>query len=260
MRKPIILIKIGGSLITDKNKPFSLKKLALKKVAQEIKKSMKLNKLLIVGHGAGSFAHRPAKKYQTHKGILGEASYRGLAETADAAAKLNRIVIEELLKVGVNAVSVSPLSMMMAENHNLKKINAHAVKDLLSLKMLPVVYGDVILDSQVGCTVFSTEKVLGHLGLKLKRDGFKVEKIIHCGKTDGVYDEKKRTIKLINSSNIDRYKSILKESHGVDVTGGMLHKVEETLKLARQGIPGLIIDGIDKGTLYKAVKGERVLG
>ena len=126
--------------------------------------------------------------------------------------------------------------------------------------MLPVVYGDVILDSQAGCTVFSTEKVLGHLGLKLKRDGFKVEKIIHCGKTEGVYDAKKRTIPVINSGNIDRYKSILKESHGVDVTGGMLHKVEETLKLARLGIPGLIIDGIEKGTLFKAVRGEKVKG
>src|SRR3990170_4017972 len=143
MGKPIILIKIGGSLITDKNKPFSLRKQALVAVAKEIKKSMRLNKLLIVGHGAGSFAHGPAKKYQTHKGILGKSSYRGLSETADAAARLNRIVVEALLRAGVNAVSVSPLTMMQAENHNLKKINVRAVKDLLNLKILPVVYGDV---------------------------------------------------------------------------------------------------------------------
>jgi len=40
----------------------------------------------------------------------------------------------------------------------------------------------------------------------------------------------------------------------------MIHKVEEALFLAKQGIPGLIIDGIENGTLSKAVKGEKVLG
>ena len=37
-------------------------------------------------------------------------------------------------------------------------------------------------------------------------------------------------------------------------------KVKEALGLAKQGIPSLIIDGIEHGTLSKAVKGEKILG
>lgn len=258
--KPIIFIKIGGSLITDKTKPFSLRAKALDTICAEIKLATKSGKQLIVGHGAGSFAHFPAKKYQTHKGVINQQSYRGIAEVADVAAQLNRIVVKKLLDKQINAVSVSPLSIMLAENHRLKSLCSDTVEELLKLGLLPVLYGDQIIDTKVGCTIFSTEKVLGYLALHLKHKGYRVEKIIHCGQTNGVYDEDGQTIPLINLDNIETYRKSLTGSGGVDVTGGMLHKVEETLQLARQGIPGLIIDGIENGSLSKAVAGEPVLG
>ena len=96
-QKPIVFVKIGGSLITDKIKPFTLKEHALEVICEEIKTAMKSGKRLIVGHGAGSFAHVPAKKYQTHKGIINEESYRGMAEVADMAAQLYRIFIKKFL-------------------------------------------------------------------------------------------------------------------------------------------------------------------
>ena len=260
MKKPLIFIKIGGSLITDKNKPFTLKKKALAIICQEIKKAQKSGKQLIIGHGGGSFPHFPAKKYQTHKGILNNKSYRGIAEVADAAAQLNRIVIKQLLECGVNAVSVSPLSTMISENHQLKRLCSRSVEELLKLNLLPVLYGDQILDTKIGCTIFSTEKVLGYLALHLKNKDYQVEQMIHCGQTNGVYDEEGKTIEEINSTNFEQYKQVLGGSGGVDVTGGMIHKVEEALNLAKQGIPGLIIDGIEHGTLSKAVKGEKILG
>ncbi|KUK79635.1 MAG: hypothetical protein XD95_0238 [Microgenomates bacterium 39_7] len=260
MKKPITLIKIGGSLITDKNKPFTVNYQALKIIAQEVKKASSTNKRLIVGHGAGSFAHVPAKKYQTHKGIKNESSYRGIAEVADVAAQLNRIVMKELLGQGVNAVSVSPLSSMVAKNHELSTIFTQSLELLLEHNLLPVVYGDQILDEEVGCTIFSTEKVLVHLALELKAKGYEIEQIIQCGQTSGVYDADGKTIPEINSSNFAQYKQALGGSGGVDVTGGMLHKVEETLELAKKGIPGLIIDGIVHGTLSDAIEGKQVVG
>lgn len=258
--KPLIFIKIGGSLITDKTKPFSLKKKALRTICREVKRAGGINKQLVIGHGAGSFAHYPAKKYQTHKGIIGSKSYQGIAEVADVASQLNRIVVKELLNCGINAVSVSPLSTMISENHKLKTLYSETVEELLRLNLLPVLYGDQILDRKIGCTIFSTEKVLGYLALHLKKKGYKIERMIHCGQTNGVYDENGETIKKINSGNFEKLKTALGGSGGVDVTGGMIHKVEEALFLAKQGIPGLIIDGVEQGTLSKAVWGEEILG
>ena len=257
---PIVLVKVGGSLITDKNKPFSIRKTALATICTEIKESLKTGKQLIVGHCAGSFGHIPAKKYQTHRGIINEASYRGIAEVADVAAQLNRIVVAELLAQGINAVSVSPLSIMVSRDHRLLSICTDSIEELLRQGLLPVVYGDQILDTKVGCTVFSTEKVLGYLALHLQKKGYRIERVIHCGQTTGVYDENGQTIRLINSKNYSSYQKALGGSGGVDVTGGMAHKVEETLSLAKQGIPGLIIDGIENGSLSEAVAGTRVMG
>ncbi len=257
---PIVLVKIGGSLITDKSKPFTLSERALDIICEEIKKAQGLGKQLIVGHGAGSFGHVPAKKYQTHKGIVSDESYRGLVEVADVAAQLNRIVLKKLLEKGVNAVSVSPLTMMTAENFKLKTLTIKSIEQLLRLNLLPVVYGDVILDTKAGCTVYSTEKVLGHLALRLKQKGYTVERIIHCGQTNGVYSAEGQTIPIITPKNIETYRSIVSGSSGTDVTGGMEHKVEETLLLAQKGIPGLIIDGIEHGSLSRAIAGDDVQG
>ncbi len=260
MNKPIVLIKIGGSLITDKNKPFTVREEALDIIANEVKKASQMGKTLIVGHGAGSFAHIPAKKYQTHKGIINNQSYRGIAEVADVAARLNRIVVKKFLEKQVNAVSVSPLSSMIASNHQLDQIFTQPIEQLLKNNLLPVVYGDQILDTKNGCTIFSTEKVLSYLALELKNKGYQIEQIIQCGQTNGVYDADGDTISEINSKNYKRYKQILGGSNGVDVTGGMLHKVEETLALAKKGVPGLIIDGIVHGTLSDAIEGREVVG
>ena len=102
----------------------------------------------MVGHGAGSFAHVPAKKYKTKEGLLGENSLYGLAKTAQTAGQLNGIVMEELLNVGVEAVSISPKTMMMAENDKLVSIDITALETSLELGLLPVVYGDVIFGYQ----------------------------------------------------------------------------------------------------------------
>ena len=260
MNKPITLIKIGGSLITDKNKPFTVNYQALDIIAGEIKKTTAMGKQIILGHGGGSFAHIPAQKYKTHQGILNENSYRGIAEVADVAAKLNRIVIKKLLDQSVNAVSVSPLASMVASGHKLSTIFTQSLELLLKHGLLPVVYGDQIMDEAVGCTVFSTEKVLAYLALDLKAKGYQIEQIIQCGQTSGVYDQDGHTIPEINSQNFEKYRQLLGGSSGVDVTGGMLHKVEETLALAKQGIPGLIIDGIVHGTLSDAIQGKTVVG
>lgn len=260
MKKPIIFVKIGGSLITDKNKPFTVKEQALDTIASEIHKATQLGKALIIGHGAGSFGHVPAKKYQTHLGLLNEQSREGIAEVATVARQLNTIVMNKIREKGTLAVAVSPLSMMTAKNFELGSIFTDPLEKLLELDMVPVLHGDQVLDVEKGCTIFSTEKVLGYLSLHLKEIGYQIEKIIHCGQTNGVYDADGNTIPMINSANFEDYKASLGGSGEVDVTGGMMHKVEETLNLAKQGIPGLIIDGVEHGSLSEAISGKEVLG
>jgi isopentenyl phosphate kinase len=260
MQNPVILIKIGGSLITDKKKPCALKKRELDIIAQEVKRAQSIGKLLIIGHGAGSFGHIPAKKFETHRGLIRDDSLEGFSRVSLGVGELNVLVMQALLEQGVWASAFNPRSMMVAKNHQLHSIFTTSLEQALNIGILPLVYGDQIVDLESGCTVFSTEKVLGHLALALQTKGYQIERMIHCGQTNGVYDENGETIELINEQNLHQYLPTLGKSGGIDVTGGMLHKVEETLELARQGIPGLIIDGIEHGSLFEAISGKPVLG
>ncbi len=115
--KDMILVKLGGSLITDKSQPFTPRLDVIRRLAREIHAAREKNDIkLIIGHGGGSFPHLPAKKYQTHKGLRGPGSYRGLAVVQDAASRLNRIVVASILNEGENAISIQPSASCLARD------------------------------------------------------------------------------------------------------------------------------------------------
>ena len=144
---------------------------------------------------------------------------------------------------------------MIGEDAEIKKAFLSPLLKILEFKMLPVVYGDVVLDNKKGCFIASTEKILSFLALKLKAK-FGIEKVIHCGKTDGVYDKQGKTIPKISTESFDKVRAEIGGSDGIDVTGGMFHKIEEALTLAKNGIPSVIINGARPGELLNALLGK----
>lgn len=255
----LTLIKLGGSLITDKNKPFVEKRSAISRLAKEIKSAQERSgELILVGHGGGSYPHVPAKKFRTAEGIINDSSYEGISKVQDAASRLNRIVVEMFIKNKLNAVSLPPSAFMVSDGGKPKKGFIDPFLHLLKHKMLPVTYGDISFDEKMGVCIASTEKVLGFLAKRLA-EANKITKIIYCGITNGVYDEKGTTIPTINSSNFKDVKKKIGGSVGIDVTGGMIHKVEEGLRLAKDlNVSILIINGAKKDNLKKAVLGSKV--
>ena len=256
----LILIKLGGSLITDKKKPFTPRHDVIKRLAREIHEAKQEKKLkIIVGHGGGSFPHKPAKDYHTNEGIINKDSFKGIALVQDAASKLNRIIVDALIDAGENAVSVQPSASLISENGRIKEWYLKPVKEMLKCDLLPVPYGDVALDTKKGCCIISTEEILNYIA---KHSSFK--KIILAGITNGVYDKDPtkypdaKLIPEINSKNFDEIKKYLGESSGIDVTGGMFEKVNKIFELAKFGAEAVVMSGEIKGNLKKALLGERV--
>ena len=248
-RKSLILVKLGGSLITDKKKPFTAKLDVIKRLAKEIHRARaKVDVKLIVGNGGGSFTHFVSKKYDLINGLKNSTSYKGLAQLQEATVRLNQIVVQELIKAGENAFTLHPSSFIFADTKQLNKVFLEPLLKLLTLDMLPVVYGGAIFDLQKGVIDFSTEKTLNFLALQLGKY-YKIERVIYCSKTDGVYDHKGKTIAMIMTKDFPKVKKLIGKTEGIDVTGGMLHKVEESIKLAKSGIPSLIINGSRKNEL-----------
>jgi isopentenyl phosphate kinase len=260
MKKTLILVKLGGSLITDKNIAFTAKKDVILRLAKEIKASLgDIKGDLIIGHGSGSFGHVVAAKYKTQEGIINKDSIKGFPLVADAARKINVIVMDNLLKVGLKAVSFSPFSFIYTENQKEKISLTQPIKKALEIGLIPVIYGDVIMDEDRGFCIYSGEKSLNLIAGELNNYYQKI-KVIYCGETDGVYDEKGKTIKEITSNNFTLVEKALGCSSGIDVTGGMIHKVKEALEIAEElKAETQIINATKKDMLRKAILGEEVL-
>jgi isopentenyl phosphate kinase len=257
----VALVKLGGSLITDKSKPFTEKMDVIERLVKEIHEAKKEGNLrIILGHGGGSYPHEPAKKYQTHKGMSGEESVKGLSLVQDAAARLNRIIVKALIDAGENAISVSPSSCTIAEDSRIKEWYTKPLEKYLEYRMLPVVYGDTGVDSKQGFCILSTEELFYHLSKKLN-----ASKIIMCGKTDGVFTADPNTnpnakhIPEITPKNYKEIEKFLTSSDGIDVTGGMLLKVKRAVDLAKDGIETHIVNGTKPGFLKRALLNEEVM-
>lgn len=260
--KDLILVKLGGSLITDKTKPFFARLDVIKRLAREIHEAREEKEMkLIIGHGGGSFPHKPAKDYRTDLGIINKASYRGISLVQDAASRLNRIIVKSLIKASENAISVQPSAGFIVENGRIKKWYLEPIKEMLKHDLLPVPYGDVALDIKKGCSIISTEEILSYLARELGS-----KRIILAGITDGVFtadpqkDPDAKLIPEINSKNYKDVKKYLKGSAGIDVTGGMAHRVDKMFELTKIGVEAEIINGEKEGNLKKALLGERGLG
>lgn len=260
MPKSLILIKLGGSIITDKNSEKTADLNIIDQLAQEIHEArLKSPCGIILGHGGGSFGHSQAKKYRTNEGFVDENSKFGVAEVAFAMRQLNLFITESFIKFHDPVVSLSPVSFLASSNKKPASVYIESLIQLLEKDLIPMVYGDVIVDSEIGCTIFSTEKIFNILIEELTNMNYKIEFVIEVGKTEGVYDLKGNTISEISPKNFEDIKEYLSGSEGMDVTGGMVHKVEEAYDLALKRIPTLLISA-NQGNLEKAILGEEVLG
>lgn len=75
-----------------------------------------------------------------------------------------------------------------------------------------------------------------------------------------MYDEKGQTITKITPKSFVKVKKFIHGSREVDITGGMLQKVQESLDLARQSkITTVILNGNKKDLLYTAILGRKVI-
>jgi isopentenyl phosphate kinase len=258
-----VFLKLGGSLITDKEKPYTVRLEAIKKLACQIKDAQETDKNLriVIGNGQGSFAHYPAIKYKMNEGIKNENQKLGFCIVEDAAAQLNRIVVKELLKAGVKAIGLNPSSMIIARRGKIKNFFVEPIIRLLELGITPVIFGDIVFDEVDGAAIFSTEKILKEIAIRFIKKGLKIGKMIHAGITMGVFDQEGQVIPNISLTQSKGIEKQFYKTSGFDITGGMLHKVKESLILAKKGIKSLIINGVaEKDLLKRALLDEKVGG
>jgi isopentenyl phosphate kinase len=260
----LVFLKLGGSVITDKTGEFTAREEVIRRLAREIRRGLEARPglRLILGHGSGSFGHVVGEKYGVRQGVRGAEGWRGFAETALVAARLNRIVADILQEEGLPVMTFQPSASARCRNGELVHLDVYVFDFALERGLIPLLYGDVAVDTVIGGTIISTEQIFGYLAGKLRP-----ARILLAGVVDGVYDrdplrqpEGARHFPEITGENFLQVEAALGGSHGTDVTGGMLSKVRTMYDLALAQPPLLvhIFSGEKPGQVEAALRGETV--
>lgn len=250
--KKLIFVKIGGGLLTDKSKPYTLNDQFIEKIPSLFPSSILKEFDLIVGNGAGSFGHYEASQHNFSDHISNESQLLGVAKTHLAAQDLNRVVVQKLLDCQIPVFSLSPSGLFISKDNRARNLNLKPIRALLSNGFVPVVHGEVISDITRGATIFSTERIAETLLPKLRANYDEIITIILTD-TDGVMCGDQLLETMPSDGSID-----LSHHTGYDVTGGMCEKVASSRRLSRLGITTYICNGNNPDAIAKIISGKSV--
>lgn len=231
----MIFLKLGGSLITEKQQTETLRPDTLKKLAEAIARYLDQpeREPILLGHGSGSFGHHAAGLHQTHRGASSPAQWRGFVEVREAAGRLNAHVLAALRAAGLGALPFPPSASAICANGVLETMAWEPIELALKGGLLPVVYGDVAFDRLRGSSIIATETIFHYLAARLGPS-----RVLLAGKAAGVYADYPRdrqVIPQLSPAMLDEIK--LSGAAEQDVTGGMADKVAQAFSLARL-LPG----------------------
>src|SRR5215216_6614844 len=266
--KELVFLKLGGSLITDKTKPYMPLLDVMDNLASQIATTLQTqpNLRLVIGHGAGSFGHVAASEYKTRDGYprpsplihrerdATEDNYwKGFAEVWYQASSLNRYVMHALHNAGVRAIALPPSSSVIASDGQVSVWETTPIRMALAAGIVPVIFGDVVFDEVRGGTILSTERLFNYLVKALDP-----ERILLAGLEDAVWEDfpaRTRKIEKITPGSFEEIRQHVGKSAAADVTGGMEAKVKEMLELVQEN-PGLkvqIFSGTAPGNLVRTL-------
>ncbi|ABN69619.1 isopentenyl phosphate kinase [Staphylothermus marinus F1] len=243
----IVFVKLGGSFITYKDKPYSINYVALKKTV-DILSSVYGKTSILLGNGGGSFAHFVVEKYKMYdKKIL-------LVNCHRVTRLLNSIIVDYLLDHGLLVSTMQTSAIIYGGVKGFESF-IKPLKYLLRNNIIPSIYGECIIDENEVVRIMSTEEVFSILAKYIN-----VSRIVLLTDVEGVYtcDPKKcddaELIPRIDKSNIDTVLSRLNETMYMDETGSIYGKVKYMADLSENlEIPVFIVSGFDVENAVNAI-------
>ncbi|WP_277552789.1 isopentenyl phosphate kinase [Halobaculum limi] len=230
----VVVLKLGGSVITEKDRPETLDGDSLAALADAIAAAG--TEGLVVVHGGGSFGHHHAADYGVST-TEGTHDIEALMAIHGAMKTLNQFVLSRLHERDVPALPVHPLSAAARDGNADLTLMTEQVATMLEEGFVPVLHGDGVAHAGEGVTVVSGDELVTELATALDAD-----RVGLCSTVPGVLDGDDKVIPVID--DFEAVADLLGVSDATDVTGGMGAKVRELLGL---GSPAYVFgpDAVD---------------
>ena len=241
----MILIKLGGSIITNKEKALSPRRKTIVNLSKSLKK---IDEPLIVVHGGGSYGHYWSVKYDMHTKPR-KYDIEGVAIVKNSMIDLNKIILDIFLKNRIYPYCLPPTDFMVENKPIPKKVKE--IEKIAKSGFIPVTFGDALWYGQNKTYILSGDKIMTHLSKILKP-----RLCIFALNEDGVYSDLK-TKKVISELKGER-PTITQNK--MDVTGGMTRKIEEASKISKMGVNVFFVNGNQPERIVKAIKNKKFEG
>ncbi|MFX1426108.1 MAG: isopentenyl phosphate kinase [Promethearchaeota archaeon] len=258
----VILLKLGGSLLTDKNKPLFIREEIAESTIQQI---INADEKLILIHGGGSFGHPIAKKYNITKGFDRSIPNQtfGLTETHQAMVRFNSYLVNLFIERNYPALSIQSSVIFTRDNGKIITKSIDIIEDILDLNILPILYGDIIFDKQTSFSIISGDQIIFKLCEKLSK--YHVSKVIFATEIDGIFindkDHANKRIILAPEILVSELDNLDLADLGkkIDVTGGIKGKINSIKKICDFNIPVQIVNGLKENFIFKSLKNQKLV-
>ncbi len=242
------MIKLGGSVITDKTKKYSFRNKVAKRLVKEIKTSH--HQQFIIVHGGGSFGHPGAEQYKLNTERPLEYD-KATALVQRDMRELNNKIVDIFIENNFWAVSIPGGMVTRYEDGNLVEIERDLFQEYLDIGTTPITFGDVALDRKRGVTICSGDDLMERLSPE-------AEKAVFVTDVDGIYKNGEIahdfTEELFPLSEED----LPTEDTSIDVTGGMNQKVKRMMKISAR-TPTYVVNGLKEGRLKRLLDDEETI-
>ena len=241
----MILIKLGGSIITNKGKPLSPRKKTIDNILKEIGK---IKEPIIIVHGGGSYGHYWSVKYDMHTKPA-KTNPKGVAIVKNSMVELNKIILDSAVKNRINSYCLPPTDFMNGNKAIKSKILT--INDISKSGLTPITFGDALWFGQKKSYILSGDVIMTTIGkiLKPRLSLFVLD-------VDGIYSDLK-TKRLIH--DFKKEKPEIKNNK-MDVTGGMTRKITEANNMAKAGLKIFFVNGNKPKRITDAISGKRFEG
>lgn len=258
------MLKLGGSLLTDKSKPYEARTALIDSVAKELSECLDegLVESLVLVQGVGSYGHPPVLEHALHRGFQDKKQLLAISKTQRTVNKLRDIVVESLQKYEIPVNLMHPSSTIVAEKMRIKEHFLEPLRGYLSIGMIPLVGGDMLYDTAMGFSVGSGDLLAVLLARELR-----AKRLLFATDVLGVYDQDPKVnpdAALMREVNLSELESVLEgmgKSRIADASGAMkgkLSKLASATELIQGGLEVALLSMMEPGKLKQVLRGDDV--
>ena len=258
MHKPLIVIKLGGSALTDKTRIYTPRIPIVHSAAGQVAEIRKACSVVLI-HGAGSYGHIPVRKYGLQKGWKSPRQLGGLSSTKLKLLEWENLLDEILLEHGVPVMPFLASDFFVTDKGRIVSAWLKPLASWLRLGCVPITGGDIVPDCRTGFSILSGDQIAAFIAIRLK-----ATRLIYALDVDGVFNAnptlsaKAQLLETLTASSAARLVSRAITGTTPDVTGGIAGKISESLSATHHHIPVCFVNLTKGGRLRKAALGQQV--